>query len=110
MDTNRTAVFAQCVSRRAARNIAVIGAVSCLAVVGFAAAVTGAGAALSTQVDIVSLDHTHKGDRLSLVPKHISKASSPVVTTLSRPPIGCESAFSRAADPKRSHIFGRCIS
>jgi hypothetical protein len=32
------------------------------------------------------------------------------VTTLSRPPIGCESAFSRAADPKRSHIFGRCIS
>ena len=109
MDTNSTAV-AQRVSRRAARNVVVIGVISCLAVVGFAAAVTGAGAALRTQVDIVSVDHTHKGDRLPLVPKHTSKASSPVVTTLSRPPIGCELAFSRAADPKRSHIFGRCIS
>ena len=110
MDTNSTAFFAQRVSRRAARNIAVIGVVSCLAVLGFAAAVTGAGPALSTQINIVSVDHTHKGDRLPLVPKHASKAPSPVVTTLSRPPIGCELAFSRAADPKRSHIFGRCIS
>ena len=110
MDTNSTAVFAQRVSRRAARNVVIIGVVSCLAVLGFAAAVTGADPALSTQINIVSVDHTHKGDRLPLVPKHASKASSPVVTTLSRPPIGCELAFSRAADPKRSHIFGRCIS
>ena len=110
MDTNSTAVFAQRVRRRAAKNIAVIGVVSCLAVVVLAAAVAGAGSALSTQINIVSVDHTHKGDRLPLVSKHTSKTSSPVVTTLSRPPIGCESAFSRAADPKRSHIFGRCIS
>jgi hypothetical protein len=27
-----------------------------------------------------------------------------------RPTIGCEPAFSRVADPKRSYIFGRCIS
>ena len=107
---NSTAFFAQRVSGRATRKVAVIGVVSCLAVVGFAAAVTGAAPALSTQINIVSVDHTHKGDRLPLVPKHASKTSSPVVTTLSRPPIGCESAFSRAADPKRSHIFGRCIS
>jgi hypothetical protein len=106
MDTNSTAFFAQRVSRQATRNVAVIGVVSCLAAVAFA----GAGPALSTQINIVSVDRTHKGDRLPLVPKHASKASSPVVTTLSRPPIGCESAFSRAADPKRSHIFGRCIS
>jgi hypothetical protein len=110
MDTKSTAASAQRTSRQAARNVAVIGVVGCLAVVGFAAAVTGAGPALSTQIDIVSVDHTHKGDRLPLVPKHTSKASSPVVTTLSRPPIGCESAFSRVADPKRSHVFGRCIS
>ena len=109
MDTNSTAVFAR-VSRPAARNIAVVGVVSCLAVVGFAAAVTGAGPALSTQINIVSVNHTHKGDRLPLVPKRASRASSPVVTTLSRPPIGCESAFSRAADAKRLHIFGCCIS
>ena len=107
---NSTALLAQRVSRHATKNVAVIVVVSCLAVVGFAAAVTGAGPALSTQINIVSVDHTHKGDRLPMVPKRVSKASSPVVTTLSRPPIGCESAFSRAADPKRSHIFGRCIS
>ena len=41
---------------------------------GFAAAVTGAGPALSTQIDIVSVDHTHKGDRLPLVPKTCFKS------------------------------------
>ena len=87
------------------RNVAVVGVVSCLAVTGFAAAVHGAGAASSIQSVIVSLAHTHKGDRLPLAPKNI-----PVVTTLLRPPMGCEPAFSRVADPKRSYIFGRCIS
>ena len=110
MDTNNAAVIAVRLSRRAIKNIAVIGAVGCLALAGLAAAMHGAGAAISTQSDIVSVDHTHKGDRLPLASKHTSTVSSPVVTTLSRPPIGCDSAFSRAADPKRSHIFGRCIS
>ena len=110
MDTNSTAVFAQRVSRRAARNAAVIGVVSCLAIAGLAAAVHGAGAAIGTHSDIVSVDHTHKGDRLPLASKHTPTVPSPVVTTLSRPPIGCDPAFSRVADPKRSHIFGRCIS
>jgi hypothetical protein len=110
MDTNSTAAIALRVRRRAAKNICVIGVVGCLAVTGFAAAVSGAGAALSTQAGIVSVDRTHKGNRLSLAPKHASTVSSPVVTTMPRPPIGCEPAFSRAADPKRSHIFGRCIS
>ena len=110
MDTNSTAVFALGLSRGAVRNIAIIGVVGCLAVTGLAAAVSGAGAALSTQAEIVSVDRTHKGNRLPLVPKQTSTVSSPVVTTLSRPPIGCEPAFSRAADPKRAHIFGRCIS
>ena len=110
MDTNTTAVFALRVSRRAAKNIAVIGVVGCLAVTGLAVAASGAGAAFSIQADIVSVDRTHKGNRLPLAPKHTSTVSSPVVTTLSRPPVGCEPAFSRAADPKRAHIFGRCIS
>ena len=110
MDTNSTAVFALRLSSGAVRNIAIIGVVGCLAVTGLAAAVSGAGAALSSQADIVSVDRTHKGNRLPLAPKHTSTVSSPVVTTLSRPPIGCEPAFSRAADPKRAHIFGRCIS
>jgi hypothetical protein len=109
MDTNSTAVALQ-VRRRAAKNIAFIGVIGCLAVTGFAAAVTGAGAALNSQSDGVSVDRTHKGDRLPLAFKDTPTISSPVVTTLSRPPIGCEPAFSRAADPKRAHIFGRCIS
>ena len=109
MDTNSTAVALH-LRRRAAKNIALIGIVGCLAVTGFAAAVTGAGAALNSQSDGVSVDRTHKGDRLPLAVKDTPTVSSPVVTTLSQPPIGCEPAFSRAADPKRAHIFGRCIS
>ena len=110
MDTNSTAIFAQRVRRRATGNVGVVGVVSCLAVTGFAAAVSRPGATLSTQPDIVSVAHTHKGDRLPLAPKNIPTVPSPIVTTLSRPTIGCEPAFSRVADPKRSHIFGRCIS
>ena len=104
MDTNSTAAMALRVSRRAAKNIAVIGVVSCLAVTGFAAAVGGGTGA------VVLVDRIHKGDRLLLVPERTSNLTPPVVTTLSRPPIACEPAFSRLADPKRSHIFGRCIS
>lgn len=107
MEKNRTAAIALRASRRAAKNFALVGVVAGLTVVGFATAVSGAGTAVT---EIISVDHTHKGDRLPLAPKSASKASSSVVTTLSRPPIGCESTFSRAADPKRSHIFGRCIS
>ena len=110
MDTSSAGIFAQHVRRRAARNVAVVGVVSGLAATGFAAAVHGAGAASRIQSDIVSVDHTHKSDRLPLAPKNTSTVSSPVVTTLSRPPIGCEPAFSCVADPKRSHIFGRCVS
>ena len=107
MDTSSTAIFAQRARHRSNRNVAVVGVVSCLAVTGFAAAVHGAGAASRIQSYIVSVDDTHKGDRLTVAPKNIL---SPVMTTLSRSPIGCESAFSRVADAKRSHIFGRCIS
>ena len=49
MDTNSTTVSALRGSRRAAKAIALMSVVGCLAVTGFAAAVTGAGAALSTQ-------------------------------------------------------------
>ena len=91
---------------RTGRGIVAIGLVSCLTLAGLAVALTGAGAAFSPQADVVSVDRTHKGDRLSLLPKPTSNA----VTTLARPPVGCESAFSRTADPARAHIFGRCIS
>ncbi len=114
MDTNITGDFALRVSRglftRTGKIIIAVGIVSCLAVVGFADVVTSAGAALSGQPEIVSVNRSHKSDRLLVVPNHASTVSSPAVTTLSQPPTGCESAFSRVADPQRAHIFGRCIS
>ena len=110
MDKNSTAVIALRLSRRTTKYFVVIGVASCLALTGLAAAVDGAGAAISAQPEVVLVDHTHKGDRLPLASKQTSPVSSPVVTTLPRPPIGCDPAFSRVADPKRSHIFGRCIS
>ena len=110
MDTNSTDVILLRVSRRAVKKIAIIGVVGCLAAAGLATAVSGAGASFGTQADVVSVERSHKGDRLQLAPKHTSTVPLPVVTTLSRPPIGCEPAFSRVADPKRSHVFGRCIS
>ena len=103
MDTNNAPVR---VSRGAAARITAITVVGFVAVTGFATGVPGAGAALST----TAVDRAHKGNRLPVAPRHGSTLSSAAVTRLSRPPIGCESAFSRVADPKRSHIFGRCIS
>ena len=97
--------FGRSVLIQVAKKIVIIGVVSSVAV---AIAATGAGVALSAQPDVVSVNRIHKGDRLSLVPK--SAATPPVVTTLSHPPVGCESAFSRVADPTRAHFFGRCIS
>jgi hypothetical protein len=110
MDTKSQCYFGAASKIRAARNVFQVSVVSCLAITGFAAAVHGAGTASNIQSVIVSLAHTHKGDRLPLTPKTISTVQQPVVTTLSRPPIGCEPAFSRAADPNRSHVFGRCVS
>jgi hypothetical protein len=108
METNSTDVILLRVSRRAVKKIAIVGVVGCLAVTGLANAVSGIGASLGTQADVVSVERSHKGDRLEPAPKHT--VPSLVVITLSRPPIGCEPAFSRVADPKRSHVFGRCVS
>ncbi len=113
MDTNVTDVLASCVGRTlfgsAARSIVAIGVVSWLAVGGFT--VTGAGSALSAQPSAtISIDRTSKGDRLPLALKRIPTASSPYLSTLQRPPIGCDPAFSRTVEPERAYIFGRCIS
>ena len=110
MEKKSSTIIAQWLSPRAAGSIATISMVSCLAIGGLATAVHGAGAAVSTRSDILSVDHTHKGDRLPLAAKPTQAIKAQVVTTLPRPPVGCEPAFSRAADPRRSHIFGRCIS
>jgi hypothetical protein len=55
----------------------------------------------------VLVNRATKGDRLPL--KRTSAASLPVAAK-AQPPVGCDPAFSRVADPARAHVFGRCIS
>jgi hypothetical protein len=61
-----------------------------------------------TAQQTVSVNRTNKGDRLLL--KRTSTVSLPAMAVKARPPVGCDPAFSRVADPARAHIFGRCIS
>ena len=95
MDTSSPDFISLRMSRRAANNITMIGLVAGLAVAGLSVAMG---------------ERSYKGDRLQVATKHTSTVLSTVVTTLSRPPIGCEPVFSGLADSKRSHVFGRCIS
>jgi hypothetical protein len=72
----------------------------------FPAAVSTPGAARTAQ-HTVSVNRTAKGDRLPL--EGTSAVLLPM-TVKAHPPVGCDPAFSRVADPARAHIFGRCIS
>ena len=78
LDTNSTGVISLRVSRRAVKKVAITGVVGYLAVTGLANAVSGIGASLLTQADVVSVERSHKGDRLRLAPKPLT-VSSPVV-------------------------------
>ena len=73
----------------------------------FPAVVSTPGAAKTAQ-QTVSVNRTNKGDRLPL--KRTSTVSLPAVAVKAPPPVGCDPAFSRVADPARANIFGRCIS
>jgi hypothetical protein len=67
----------------------------------FPAVVSTPGAAGTAQ-QTVSV-RTNKGDRLPL--RRTSTVSLPAVAA-KQPPVGCDPAFSRVADPARAHIFG----
>ena len=71
------------------------------------AAVSTPGAA-STAQHAVSVNRINKGDRLSreVTLKRTPAVSSPGVSVAGRLLIGCDPAFSRAADPERAHILG----
>jgi len=92
----------------AAKNLVAIAVFGCLFAGTFAVATNTAGAARSERAETHSVDRTSKGDRLA--PKPTATTSSRLIATMQRVPIGCDPAFSRAADPARAHIFGRCIS
>lgn len=73
----------------------------------FPAVVSTPGVAKTAQ-QTVSVNRTNKGDRLPL--ERTSAVSLPGAAVKAHPPVGCDPAFSRVADPARAHIFGRCIS
>ena len=73
----------------------------------FPAVVSTPGVAKTAQ-QTVSVNRTNKGDRLPL--ERTSAVSLPAAAVKAHPPVGCDPAFSRVADPVRAHILGRCIS
>ena len=115
MGTNLTSIFLWNANRtslpRALKKAAAVATVGCLLSGSFvAAAVSYSGAATSEQTGDVSVNRTNKGDRLpsGVTLRHTPTLSSPAVSAA--PPIGCDPAFSRVAEPRRAHIFGRCIT
>ncbi len=115
MGTNLTSIFSWNANRtslpRALKKAAAVATVGCLLSGSFvAAAVSYSGAAKSEQTGGVSVNRTNKGDRLpsGVTLRHTPTLSSPAVSAA--PPIGCDRAFSRVAEPRRAHIFGRCIT
>jgi hypothetical protein len=83
---------------------------ACLIAGAFTAATSTADAARSERADTQSVNRSTKGDRLALPTKFSAATPSSLVTNMRRPPVGCDPAFSRAADPARAHVFGRCLS
>jgi len=76
----------------------------------------GVGAVMALYVNqkepSVSVDRTNKGDRLSIVSTAKARANGPSSATVSwtSPPLGCDPAFSKVAEPQKAHIFGRCAA
>jgi hypothetical protein len=117
MGTNLTSVFSRNTNRTslplALKKAAAVAIVSYLLSGSLvAAAASYSGAAASQQTGNVSVNRTNKGDRLPgrVTLKNTPGLSSPAVSAAPRPPIGCDPAFSRTAEPVRAHIFGRSIT
>jgi hypothetical protein len=94
------------------RATAAVVLVSCLIAGGFCA-VAAAGLAQNDKTVIVSVDRTNKGDRLPRSAGLMREPTSslPTVSALRRKvPLGCDPAFSSAADPEHAGIFGRCAA
>jgi len=72
----------------------------------FPALVSNPGLAKAAQSNVL-VNRATKGDRL---PLKRTSAASLTVAAKAQPPVGCDPAFSRVAEPARAHVFGRCIS
>jgi hypothetical protein len=86
-------------------------ALSCF-IAGGVGAMTAPTLVENSNAPTISVDRTHKGDRLPQAPIHRQRSteSSIVPPSSKRVPLGCDPAFSSVADPARAHIFKRCMT
>lgn len=72
-----------------------------------------ATAAHSTRTEIASINRINKADRLTAPPirqaqQKLSPPAATMNTSLQRPPLGCDPAFSPVAEPTRAAVYKRC--
>ena len=79
-------------------------------VAGGVGAVMALGVTKSETSLALTVDRSGKGDWLPSVATSKPRANGPssVASTRMSPPLGCDSAFSRIAEPRQAHIFRRC--
>lgn len=76
-------------------------------------AITDRSVAHGMQAGTITVDRTHKGDRLTLVPPpaaHSSGLAPSNAAPTNRAPLGCDSAFSPVAEPASARVYLRCLS
>ncbi|MGA7431237.1 MAG: hypothetical protein WBW35_12470 [Xanthobacteraceae bacterium] len=69
--------------------------------------------ARGAQTEITTVNRVNKGDQLTASPiqqtqQILSPSAESIKTSLQRPPLGCDPAFSPVADPMRATIYKRC--
>jgi hypothetical protein len=67
----------------------------------------------NAQSEFTNVNRVNKGDQLTAAPiRQVQQGLSPLAesmkTSLQRPPLGCDPAFSPVADPARAAIYKRC--
>jgi hypothetical protein len=91
----------------------IAGAVLLSAVFAGVASIATTGLADGASFSVISVNRTHKGDRLpqaSNLPRLEINSNSMKVIPSTNVPSGCDPAFSPVADPERGRIFGRCVT
>jgi hypothetical protein len=64
--------------------------------------------ARSAQTEITNVNRVNKGDQLTALPIQQTQQMKSMKTSLQRPPLGCDPAFSPVAEPMRATIYKRC--
>ena len=67
----------------------------------------------SAPTEITNVNRVNKGDQLTASPiqqtqQILSPPAEGMKTSLQRPPLGCDPAFSPVSDPTRATIYKRC--